>query len=108
MQAAKHIIQTSAWTPCFVSWTFITNWRIDEACEAFWVRCHLSHAHFENLQYKVIWSIDSTAGQRSQPASWHHFFLVMLSFVFRRPWNANQRKNLCLFGTVLILHLTIS
>jgi hypothetical protein len=72
MQAAKHIFQTLAWFPCLVSSTWRKNCRIERACDACWAKFHLSQAQAENLQCKVIWSIDSTAGHRSQPASWHH------------------------------------
>lgn len=44
-----------------------------------------------------IWCSDSNAGHWSHPASVHHFFTAILSFVSRY---VSQRKKLCLGGMV--------
>jgi type II secretory pathway component PulM len=80
--AAKQIGHARAVVPNLVDWMSWTNWVMDVACIAASETSHLSQTQLEYLQCSVICCIDSTAGQRSQPASWHHFFLVMFSLVF--------------------------
>jgi hypothetical protein len=100
--AAKQIGHARAVIPDLVDWMSWTNWVMDVVCDAASETSHLSHTQCEYLQWSVICYIDSAVGQRSQPASWHQFFLVMFSLVFSRPWKASQRKILCLWGTVVV------